>query len=487
MLKSALGLLRPLDALISLVLLYVAVKLVQFVIDRRRSSRLPRLKGPPNRNLLFGRLREVLQSKDRPAMYQRWTDEYGAVFQMPGQLGTRRIILCDPKAITYLHSKDSFTYQAMPISKAFLKKFLGANMLHAEGEDHRRQRRALSPAFSNAALRMVTSVFYDSAYKVKTSWDTLFESNDEAVIDVQQWMNKITLDSIGVGGFGHDFKSLEGHESPVVNVFKAFNESRGNGARMLFLIGSIFPFITNIPTKRIRMMGQMREATSAMAFKLLRNTEKVNESSQDDKDRSILGLLLKGQSEDANFKLTSDEVVSQINLLLLAGYETTSVSLSWALVELARNPEIQGKLREELQREFLSSDPTWDQLTSGLPYLDAVVHETLRLHPPVEELVRVAMEDDVIPLSAPIETASGQILDSLVIPKGTVLHSPIIFTNRNDKLWGPDAQSFVPERWLKENPHVPKDIHGHRHLMTFSDGPRLCLGRGFALAEFKVC
>ena len=98
-----------------------------------------------------------------------------------------------------------------------------------------------------------------------------------------------------------------------------------------------------------------------------------------------------------------------------------------------------------------------------------------------------ATEDDVIPLSAPIETASGQILDSLVIPKGTILHSPIIFTNRNEKLWGSDAKSFVPERWLKENPHVPKDIHGHRHLMTFSDGPRLCLGRGFALAEFKVC
>ncbi len=61
----------------------------------------------------------------------------------------------------------------------------------------------------------------------------------------------------------------------------------------------------------------------------------------------------------------------------------------WALVELARNPENQDKLREELRREFSTSDPTWDQLTSGLPYLDAVVHETLRFHPPVEELIRV--------------------------------------------------------------------------------------------------
>ena len=127
MLDSALGLLRPLDALISLVLFYVAVKIVQFVINQRRSSRLPRLKGPPNQNLLFGRLREVLQSKDRTEIYQRWTDEYGPVFQMPAQLGGRRIILCDPKAITHLHSKDSLIYQGLPISKAFMKKFVSCN------------------------------------------------------------------------------------------------------------------------------------------------------------------------------------------------------------------------------------------------------------------------------------------------------------------------------------------------------------------------
>lgn len=116
---------RPLDALISFVLLYVAVKLVQFIINQRNSSRLPRLKGPPNQNFLFGRLHEV--SKDTATFYQRWTDEYGAVFQIPGQLGSRHIILCDPKAITYLHSKDTVTYQGLPTSRAFRKQFVSLN------------------------------------------------------------------------------------------------------------------------------------------------------------------------------------------------------------------------------------------------------------------------------------------------------------------------------------------------------------------------
>ncbi|KAF8712457.1 hypothetical protein AX14_013080 [Amanita brunnescens Koide BX004] len=241
------------------------------------------------------------------------------------------------------------------------------------------------------------------------------------------------------------------------------------------------------------MMGQMKKATTAIAYELLENCEKMKAGSQSVQDRSILGLLFRGQADGATFKLKHEEIVSEsisltdikINLLLAAGYETTSIILSWALIELARHPESQRKLREEL-REFATSDPTWDQLTSGLPYLDAVVHETLRLHPPLEEIFRVAMEDDIMPLSDPIETASGQILSSLVIPKGTILHSPIIFTNRNEKFWGPNAKSFVPERWLEEGPQAPKDIHGHRHLLTFSDGPKICLGRGFALAELEA-
>lgn len=163
-------------------------------------------------------------------------------------------------------------------------------------------------------------------------------------------------------------------------------------------------------------------------------------------------------------------------------------------------------LREEL-RQYSHTDPTWEQLSSELPYLDAVVHETLRMHPPVEEISRVvrlifffsskvmhiplisstqAGEDDVIPLSSSIQTASGQLIDSLLIPKGTSVSLPAMFFNRSETFWGPDSKQFNPERWLSDLQHPAKDIHGHRHLYTFADGPRICLGRGFALAEFKV-
>ncbi|SRR6266550_2166117 len=120
-------LLRPLGALISLIPLYIVVMLARIVVSRQGSSRLPRLKGPPNQYSFLGRLPEVLQSKDRAGMYQRWTEEYGAVFQLPGPIGGRSIVLCDPKAIAHLFSKDTLTYRLWPFTKWFVKRIVSWN------------------------------------------------------------------------------------------------------------------------------------------------------------------------------------------------------------------------------------------------------------------------------------------------------------------------------------------------------------------------
>ncbi|EGO04230.1 hypothetical protein SERLA73DRAFT_26379, partial [Serpula lacrymans var. lacrymans S7.3] len=151
------------------------------------------------------------------------------------------------------------------------------------------------------------------------------------------------------------------------------------------------------------------------------------------------------------------------------------------------NKEAQRRLREELQ-QFSTDDPNWEQLNNGLPYLDGVVHETLRLHPPISQSTRLVSEDDVIPLSVPVQTASGEVVDHLTIAKGTILTIPIRCVNRSVDFWGPDAKEFNPDRWLDDGgiSGKAKDLQGHRHLLTFADGPRTCLGKGFALTEFKV-
>lgn len=96
--------------------------------------------------------------------------------------------------------------------------------------------------------------------------------------------------------------------------------------------------------------------------------------------------------------------------------------------------------------------------------------------------------DDVIPLSKPIRTRSGKLVDRITVAKGTYVSVSSLSINRSKAFWGLDAKEFKPERWIGEDgiPAEAKEIQGHRHLLTFIDGPRTCLGKGFAIAEFKV-
>ncbi len=151
---------------------------------------------------------------------------------------------------------------------------------------------------------------------------------------------------------------------------------------------------------------------------------------------------------------------------------------------------MQVRLREELKEQFPGSDPTWEQLTNGagLHYLDAVVHEILRIHAPLAVTTRVAAKDDVIPLSQPLRLPNGELTDHIAVAEGQEVAVPIGYVNTARSVWGEDAREFRPERWLTPEglPKKAQEVQGHRHLLTFVDGHRMCLGRGFALAEFKV-
>jgi cytochrome P450 len=425
-------------------------------------------------------------------MYEHWAQEYGAVYMTPSVLGQTKIVLNDPRAIAHFYARESWTYVQTPLSLTVIENLVGRGVLWSQGESHRRQRKALTPAFSNAAIRKLTSVFYDSAYKVKGAWDTDLESSKDgnAVIEVQNWMNHISLDTIGIAGFSHDFGSLDGKHASVTEVFDTFGNNQQASAvnQIFFMLASAFPIIAKLPTKRMKLMKKLRVTMGEISNDLLLRSRREKDVNMKDaeEEKSIIGLLIKAEGQEAELHVSEEEVLAQMSVLLVAGYETTSISLTWALIELSRHPDVQTRLREELLA--FGPDPTYDQLKANLPYLDAVVHEILRLHPSIAEFSRCAREDDVIPLSEPVCTRSGKMTDSISIAKGSLMVISIRAINRSSAIWGPDAKEFKPDRWLTEDgiSGKAKEIQGHRHLLTFVDGPRTCLGKDFAIAEFKV-
>ncbi|KAG2076362.1 cytochrome P450 [Suillus decipiens] len=451
-----------------------------------------RLRGPPRTSFIYGVSHDLASSQDSGGIYERWASEYGVVYVIPSVFRQSRIVLCDPRAIAHFYARETWTYLQTPLTAALRETTVGRGLLWSEGEAHKRQRKALTPAFSNAAIRKLTSVFYDSAYKAKGAWDTVIESSKDgdAVIEVQNWMNHISLDTVGIAGFSHDFGSLDGKRASVTEVFDTFgaNQQASTMNNMFFLLASAFPIITKIPNKRMNLTKKL-SATMGKIFNdlLIRSRrEKDANISERDEEKSVIGLLMKSESQNGELHMSAEEVMAQMKVLLVAGYETTSISLTWALIELSRHPDVQTRLGEELVA--FGADPTYDQLKANLPYLDAVVHEILRFHPPLGEFTRLAAADDVIPLSEPVHTESGEITDSISIAKGTLITISIAAINRSLAIWGPDAKEYKPDRWLTEDGITgkAKEVQGHRHLLTFVDGPRTCIGKDFAIAEFKA-
>jgi cytochrome P450 len=125
----------------------------------------------------------------------------------------------------------------------------------------------------------------------------------------------------------------------------------------------------------------------------------------------------------AEQRLSTEQILGQIPTFLEAGHETTSTAIAWGLFALSQNKEAQSKLRTELLEAFpLQSTPEQDgdesfwpsiEDLNGLSYLDAVVKETLRWHPPVENTAKMAMADDIIPLDKPYKRTDGKMSDHI--------------------------------------------------------------------------
>ncbi|CAK1552460.1 unnamed protein product [Leptosia nina] len=184
--------------------------------------------------------------------------------------------------------------------------------------------------------------------------------------------------------------------------------------------------------------------------------------SKSEKEFSILDNLL----EDHGDTITDLELLEEILVLALGGTDTSSVTACFTALLLARHPDIQEKVYQEV-KEVLGDTTRpihYDDLPK-LKYLDAVLKESVRLYPPAPIIGRLADKDVTLP--------SGKI-----IPKGTTMVFNILGLHRNPKFWGEDVELFNPDRFLNDLPHPAAYI-------PFSYGPRNCIGYKYGMLSLK--
>ncbi|KAK0656401.1 cytochrome P450 4A12A [Cercophora newfieldiana] len=370
-----------------------------------------------------------------------------------GILNLERVMVTSPKALAEVLTTKCYDFEKPEQLRWSLGRILGIGILFAEGDEHNIQRRKLMPAFSFRHIKDLYPVFWSkSKESVEAMTSTVL--NDSPVLEVGSWASRATLDMIGVAGLGRDFNAIADPSNPLSQTYQSLFKPSAQG-RLLGLISLFLPgwFVDKLPVSRNNDVHH--------AVRLIRSRPPSVD---------ILSVALQSGS------FTDSNLVDQMMTFLLAGHETTASAMTWACYLLAKHPEIQTRLRHEIHANLppASSDkPITSSDIDALPYLHAVCSEVLRYFAPVALLMRDAARDTTI--------------QGVFIPKGTRIVITPWAINKSVEMWGEDALEFTPERWM-DGPGKKAASGGassNYAFMTFLAGPRGCIGRGFAEAEFK--
>ncbi|XP_075049329.1 cholesterol 24-hydroxylase-like isoform X2 [Mixophyes fleayi] len=352
-----------------------------------------------------------------------------------------------------IYPKDPFTYKRL--FYLFSTRFMGKGLLTDPDHEHwRKQRRIMDPAFGHTYLVQVMEVFNERAEQLMEQLSERADGKQE--VSLHAAINRVTLDVITKAAFGMDLGLVEGNKTAFPDAISTV------------LKGMIqylqHPFMKYMP----QHWAYIREVEKCVD--LLRRTgrecimkRKQEMLSGEELPKDILTKILQCAEEENG--LDDEIMLDNFITFFIAGQETTANQLSFAAMELTRQPEIIHRLRSELDEVIgFKRDISYDDINK-LGYMTQVLKETLRLYPPGPGTSRYIKDDIVI--------------EGIKIPGGTSIVFSTYSMGRLEKFF-PDPFKFDPERF---HPSAPKPYYCYFPFML---GPRSCLGQVFSQLEAKV-
>ncbi|BEJ03420.1 hypothetical protein CcaverHIS641_0105950 [Cutaneotrichosporon cavernicola] len=463
----------PVRVVLGLTLFYVCLRIALLPPHRPKQTRevanLPGPPSPPYVGWLIGNMGDIAEFRDT-VMHPDWI-KMGWTGRCQHIFGQETIWTYDPVAMgSILQQAD--VWQRADNTERLLGRITGSGLLTAKGADHRRQRRIVNPAFSTNAIKAMIPTMFDKADLCANILGQCVDDDslehfaaryppkpEDRVagarkVDLLALMSKLTQDVIGAAGFNTDLESLRPKENALDSSIQ-------------FMLNTLFDDTIILMAQNLFWSLDKIRLMRDRAAQLATEPEEADE----DKVPDMLDLLVKANmAEREDQRLSDEEVRSQLLTLLFAGSTTTAGAICSLLRFMAKHPDIQARLREEI--ESTEERPNFETL-NALPLLDAVVRETLRLEPPASCTVRTNVQDTVIPLSVPVRGRDGTMIEkALPVGKGSY-----VFLSSNS----------IPTYRYKD-PTIPKmNIPGMwGGLAAFISGPHHCIGFRLALAEIKV-
>eukprot|EP00200_Dunaliella_tertiolecta_P004527 CAMPEP_0202343324 /NCGR_PEP_ID=MMETSP1126-20121109/3494_1 /ASSEMBLY_ACC=CAM_ASM_000457 /TAXON_ID=3047 /ORGANISM="Dunaliella tertiolecta, Strain CCMP1320" /LENGTH=422 /DNA_ID=CAMNT_0048934377 /DNA_START=261 /DNA_END=1529 /DNA_ORIENTATION=- len=375
------------------------------------------------------------------------------------------VVVCDADAAKEITQQKNY-----PKSPTYdtLHPFIGAkSMVCSEGKVWSKQRKAFAPGFQFAFLKDLVPTF---ASKTQLLIDRFARAADTGeVLSFHTEAVLLTVDVICQVALSVNFGYLTSKEPP--EIFYLFNELLTNTAELARAPHTAW--MRFLPWVYMRSRNIQKRFDSIL-IRVIQH--RLTETQQEDPlatgPRDILGLAIKtardAKAEEGGGALDLEDVLAQVKTFLFAGHDTTASTAAFTVYEISRNPEVEAKVLEEVDRVCGGKPPSSDDLTrGGLKYLGCVIKESLRLWPP----------GGTARIAPPGATLQGYDIG------GRPIYLPHFPIHRDPDYWGPDAAEFKPERWLDEA-YLAK-LHPCCY-MPFSKGARDCIGQTFAIMEVKT-
>ncbi|CAE6468109.1 hypothetical protein ACGC1H_007402 [Rhizoctonia solani] len=523
--------------------------LVLWIIDPYRSY-LRYLPGPPTRGPFdTSQMWDIQNAQIASKLHEQFEKLYGMTVRIQGMgYFDQRLLTVDPVSLNYILTRAGDIFQKPWQTRRFLGRLVGGGVdqggiFTTEGEEHRKLRRIIAPAFSNQSIKNLSPLFLHKSFELRDKLRSVLSEPQDVSrpgievdripgqphprvrLDMHNWTGRATFDIIGMAGFGYEFNAIQEETNAFYNAYHCMFDVIRQRDSFVHTLGLLLPqwvanCIPDVRTKEVKRCRRIIEAETRTLFAERREQIAAEKAAGAAVSREFVLLNLLLRSNEANSaNLTESDILAQIDSIVFAGYDTTSVAIQWALWELARYPAIQARLRAELGplatalRDFVLTGASetsnkYADLTGELkdlvaqidavPYLENFLRETLRFHPSAHGSLRVAMKDDIIPVSMPVRNENGEMSKAWVenaktglsggirIRKGEFVHIPIEGMNLLKSVWGEDAHQFNPDRWdnlpatVKTNPGL------YANLLTFLVGPNSCPASRWVQLEIKV-
>jgi cytochrome P450 len=396
--------------------------------------------GPPPR-FLIGNL--PLFSSDPLAIYTRWAREFGDIFYYrAGWIDV--YFLNHPSLIESVLVSQSQNFAKDKVIQNS-RWFLGEGLLTNEGSGWLRQRRLCQPAFHRERMASYGHTMAAYTEEMLATWQ------DAEVRDIHQEMMQLTMRIVAKVLFSVEVKADTERVAAALNVLMRHT----SGGRMI-----LPPILRHVPVPALMRVKRAVRELDEIVNRIIRQRRA---SGQDTGD--LLSMLMSARDEDGS-GMTDRQLRDEVLTFLLAGHETTAVSLSWTWYLLSQHSEVELKLREELRQVLGGRTPQLEDLPRLL-YTDKVVKESMRLYPPAWSLARTVAKE--------IELAGYQLpVGSNVVMSPWILHRDFRFFEQ--------PGHFNPDRWTADAAqHLPKFAY-----FPFGGGPRLCIGASFAMMEANL-